>query len=250
MKRIISLLGVVVMAVFAFSAVSAVTASAAEPTKILPEPTAAAPLTDAVSQPGEGHLLSTGGTEVKCKKGKGTEEWTSPNLGTGKVLFEGCTSSLSTTCTGSAAGETAGDIASEGAVHFWLALLMTGTKEKETTELVSALVLLNKEVKFTCVNATKTIEVKVVVKPGCVASQDLPASLNKLVKSVKEEFKEWSSGEQSILFVLPEESKTELECLLRVNVNGAATELSALFGTLVAEGYKKGGKAIEIELMN
>lgn len=255
MKRIISLFGIAIMATFALSAVSVATASAEELTKILTSggaPTEAAPLTDVATQKEPGHLLAVGGLEVKCEKGSGTESWTSANLGKANVKFEGCTSALSTKCTST--GAATGVIETKGNVHFWLALLMLGKpKEEKPANLVSALVFLTEEVKFTCVNASKTIEHKVVVEPkGCVAAQDLPASLEKLVKEVKEEFKEFASGEQSILFVWPEgikEEKEELPCLLSISVDGGAVELSALSGTLIISGYKKAGAAVEVELM-
>ena len=185
MRRIVTLFGVAVMAVFAFSAVAISVASAFETTKILPEPTAAAPLTATATQAAAGDLLTVGGLEVKCESGSGSETWTTANLGTGAVLFAKCTGPLSTTCTGE--GDPSGLVAVEGEVHFWLGLLMTGTKEKETTDLSGALVFLlkigaiAKPAKFTCVNAKKTIEDKIEVN-GCVAAQVLPASLNALVK--------------------------------------------------------------------
>jgi hypothetical protein len=246
MKRIVMLFGVAVMAVFAFSAI----ASAAEPTKILPEPNAEKPLTATGSQPAKGDLLTVGGLAVKCEKGSGSETFTSANSGaTGEVLFTECTGPLSTTCTGE--GDPAGLIATKGEVLFWLALLMTGTEEKPTSELVAALAFLLETAgtKFTCVNKAKTIEDKIVVK-GCAAAQVLPASLNKLITESKSEFAEWKSGETKVLSILKPEATVESPCLPTTSTNGGAAELSALTGLFNATTFKKGGAAITIELMN
>jgi hypothetical protein len=252
MRRIVMLFGVAVMAVFAFSAV-AVSAASAEATKILPEPTEAAPLTATLTEPAEGHDLTVGGLEIKCSKASGSETWTTANLGTWHLLFTECTGPLSTVCTGE--GDPSGLISAGGEAHFWLALLMTGTPEKETTELIGALVLLLKEsgvVKpsnFTCVNARKTIEDKAVVN-GCLAAQVLPASLNALTKEAKEEFAEWKSGETKTLQVLPQGTTSEINCLPIASVNGGPAELLALAGAYVAGSFAKGGKELTIELMN
>jgi hypothetical protein len=252
MRRIVTLLSLAVIALFAFGAV-AVSAASAEVTKILPEPTAAAPLTAKVTQSVAGDFLTVGGLEVKCTKGSGSSTWTTANLGTGLVLSTECTGPLSTTCTGE--GDPAGLISAEGEVHFWLALLMTGTAEKETTELIGAIVTLlkvgatPKPVKFTCVNAKKTIEDRIEVT-GCAAAQILPASLNALIKEAKGESAEWKSGETQILQVLPQGTTSEINCLPTISTNGGAGELAAATGKATAGTFEKGGKEITIELMN
>jgi hypothetical protein len=249
MKRIITLFGVALMAGFAFSAMAVSVASAQELTKILPEPTAGAPLTTTVSQPAEGHWLTVGGLEVKCKKSSGSESFTSANLGTWEVLFTECAGPLSTVCTGT--GDPEGLVSAKGEVHFWLALLMTGTVEKPTSELVGALVFLLETagVQLTCVNKTKTVKDEIVVH-GCIASQVKAASLNKLISTAEEEFAEWSSGETKILSVLKQEATSEIACLPTTSTNGGAAELTAITGLFNASTFKKGGAAITIELMN
>jgi hypothetical protein len=252
MKRIVTLFGVAVMAMFAFTAISATIASAEE-TKLLPEATVANPITDEAVQKEKGHLLSNSGLEVKCEEASGKETWTSLNLATaGHVLFTKCTSSLSSVCTGK--GEPEGLIAALGEVHFWLGLLMMGTKAKETLELISALVFLTKPVEFTCVNTAKTFKDEVVVKEGCTAAQDLPESLNKSVEEVKEEFTEWAptetKGESAILSVLPAGGTSEIPCLLRLTVNGGAEQLGAITGKLTFTNYVQNSKKIAIELMH
>jgi hypothetical protein len=241
MKRLVTLFGIAVMAVFAFTAISVAGASA-ETTKILPEPTGSTPLTDTATQaePG-GHLLSVGGLEVKCKTGAGSETWTSANNGTGEVNFKGCTSTLSTICTGNGV-PTEGEIKAKGDVHFWLALQM----ETGKTKLIGALVfLILPAFTFTCVNKTKTIKTETEIKDNsCIAAKDL--NLNKLVSSVEEEFTEWTTGETLILEVLPAGTTSEITCLPTESTNGGTAELFAVAGPFTISGYNSGSKTIEL----
>jgi hypothetical protein len=245
MKRIVSMFGVAVMAVFAFTAISIAVASA-ETTKILPEPGAgAAALTDTATQSTAGHWLTPGGLEIKCGSGAGSETWTSANEGTGEVNFKTCTSSLSTVCTGNGVS-TEGEIKLKGDLHFWLALemLTSGTK------LIGALVfLILPAFTFTCVNKAKTIKEEIEIKDNsCMA--DMVLTLNKLVSTVQEELSEWTSGETLILEVLPAGSTSEIKCLPTESTNGGTAELFALKANFAISSYKKGGSATTIELMN
>jgi hypothetical protein len=244
MKRMITLFGVAVMAVFAFTAISAAIASA-ELTKILPEPTAGAPLTDTATQSAAGRLLALKGLEIKCTKGSGKETWTSANNGSGGVLFEGCTSALSTTCTG--AGDTTGDIPANGETRFWLALQM---EAGGASKLIAALVFLIKPaITFTCVNSGKTIKNEIVVQENsCIAAKDL--NINSLISTENEEFQEFTSGETSILSVLPAEATNEIKCLPLERLNAAASELFAVQANFAISEYKKSNAALTIELMN
>jgi hypothetical protein len=252
MKRITTLLPTIAIAALALTAIPPTTASAEEVTKLLPEPTAPNPITDETSQSEAGHILTNSGLEIKCKQAVGSESWTSANLATAAhVLFTQCTSSLESVCTGE--GEPAGLVAALGEVHFWLALLMMGTKGNQSPELVSALVFLTKEIKFKCENESGSVKESVVVKPGCTAAEDLPASLNKLVSEVKEEFLEWApketKGESGILSVLPAGGTAEIPCLLHLIVNGGAEQLVALTAKFTTKNYKHNEGALTIELM-
>src|ERR1700734_3641218 len=108
MKRLII---AALMAAFALTAFAA-TASAAEKTLILAEPTAAKPLSFTAKSSTEGVLEQVNGKQVKCPKSKGAGSFTTPNLGTGSVLFEGCTGPQETICTGE--GKPAGTIEQKG----------------------------------------------------------------------------------------------------------------------------------------
>lgn len=234
--RNIKLLGTAVVMALVLSAIAVATASAAEPTKILPEPTKAAPLTF-TGTAGAGKLLTLGKKEVKCTKSTGSGEFTTPNLGTAKILFEGCTGEFGTTCTG--VGDKSGTIAQEGPVHYILGLL--------SGKLVAVLAGLPKEFHFTC----EVIGIKILVLVrGCIASLAEPTE--KPTKTTKDvfAFTEANSGDPDISLILMEEAKEEIKCVLESSINGGAFESSGLEGTATNEGFKKGGKAVEIELMN
>jgi hypothetical protein len=247
MKRIITFVGTAVISAFALTAIPVTTASAEE-TKILPEPTEAAPLEGTTPQAGAFRLLSTGGSEIKCGDNLNVFIFIFPNRGKEKVLFEKCTSALSTKCTGGGA-TTTGDIKLELEVNFWLALLML---KPSGTELVGALVFLfPSALAIECVNSTKTVKIEVVVQAkSCFAAQVEAASLNKLISKANAAFTEFSSGETQILEVLPAGATSEIQCLPTIKVNGGSAELVALEGKFSAETFKKGGKTITIELMN
>ncbi len=218
----------------------------AETTKLLPEPTAGAPLTDAMEQAAEGRLLSVGGNEIKCKESTGSESFTSANNGTAKVELKKCKSALSTKC--ASAGAAAETIVTEAEVHFWLALLM---EAGSGSTLVGALVFLFKEIPIVCENAAKTVKIEIVVQnKSCLAAYVLPTSMNKLVSSVHEEFTESSSGETQILSVLPPETKEEIGCLPTIKTNGGTAELFALSALVLLAKFEKSGSALTIELMN
>ena len=208
MKRIRSL-GIVFMAVFVLGAIAAATASAAEVTKILPEPTKAKPLK--VTSKGSGTLLTVGGSQIMCTKIKGTGEFTTPNLGTFHAEFEGCKAKIITesiSCSG--AGDKKEVILLLGTVHYVLALLMEGKpKEEKTPKLVAALAFLFEEFHFTC----EALGVKDLIRvKGCAAANVEPTE--KLTNKTKDVFKEFSSGESSILEILLEEATKETPCLI------------------------------------
>jgi hypothetical protein len=244
MKRMITLFGVAVMAVSALTAISAAIASA-ELTKVLPEPTVGAPLTDTVTQALPGRILALKGLEMKCEKGSGKETWTSANTGSGGILFEHCTSALSTTCTGN--GDTTGDIPANGETRFWLGLQM---EAGGASKLIAVLVLLIKPaVIFTCVNSGKTIKNAIVWQENsCIAAKAL--NVNALISTENDEFAEFTSGETSILSVLPAEATNEIKCLPLERLNAAASELFAVQGNFAISEYKKSNAALTIELMN
>jgi formylmethanofuran dehydrogenase subunit C len=217
-----------------------------EPTKILPEPTAGAPLTDTLTQSRESDLLAVGGFEVRCNSGSGSESFTSANNGTAELAFKGCISTIlrSITCTGKGLAE--GEIEVKSEVHFWLALQM----ETGGSKLIGALVfLITPAVEFTCTNPSKSVKFEAVLQnDSCIAAKDL--NINSLTSAAQEELTEWATGETFILEVLPAEDAGEIPCLPTDTFNGGAAELFAIAANFEVSGYKKGGSAITIELMN
>jgi len=242
MKRL-ERFGVALVAVFTLGVFAATSASAAEPTKILPEPTVANPLTS-VDKSGAGTLLTIGGSEVKCTKDTSTASFTTPNLGTFHVLFDGCKAKVpiigTAPCTG-AVGDVKEQILLLGTVHYVLALLTEGTK----TKLVAALAFLFEEFHFTCEALGQK---QLILVKGCAAA--LAEPVEKLTKITKDVFKEIKSGDSNILEILMEEATKEIRCDTLTSVNGGAFELSAQTGAAENEKFEQGKKAVEVLLMN
>lgn len=235
MKRS-KLLGVALMAVFVLGVIGATTASA-EVTKILPELKSITVKTKS----GKGTLLTVGGSQVICQKDKGTGEFTTPNLGTFHTTFEECKAKIvigSAACTG--VGDEKEKILLLGTVHYVLALLMEGKpKEEKAAKLVAALAFLFEELHFTCEAFGQK---ELILVKGCAAANAEPTE--KLTNKTKDTFKEFSSGESSILEILLEEATKETPCLTETNVGGKGFELSAETG--VAENET----SVEVLLMN
>jgi hypothetical protein len=118
------------------------------------------------------------------------------------------------------------------------------------SKLIAALVFLIKPAsQFTCTNAAKTIKNEVVLQENsCIAAKDL--NVNALISTENEEFAEFTSGETSILSVLPAEATNEIKCLPTIRLNAGASELLAMAASYAVSEYKKEAKALTIELMN
>jgi hypothetical protein len=231
--------GMALMAVCAVAALAATSALAAEVTKILPEPTAAKPLTYAATS-GEIRMLSVKGVEIKCKKATSDGAFTTSNFGNFDILFAECKGPMATTCTSMFAAK--GSIAAEGKVDYLLALeMLKGTE----TALVAALVFVFEAFTATCEN--KLISTFFTAK-GCIAARAEPT--NVLTKATTDVFDEYSSGETKILEVLPVEGTVENTCLPEIAVALNAYELFAMTGTITNEKFTRETKEIEIELMN
>jgi hypothetical protein len=239
MKRI-RLLGMMLVAIFAFSAVIASVAAAEEKTKVLPEATAASPLTS-TGKGGAGVLLTVRGREVTCESGTGSGAFTSANLGTFHTTFIGCKTKAdgaTLRCTGTEDRE--GQILLLGTVHYWLALL--------SARLVAALVFLFVQFHFTC--TILTIKELVLVR-GCAAALAEPTE--KLTALTKDVFTEASSGVSDITEVLPQEARAEIRCITETKVGeaeGDEFEQSSERGTAENERFEKEKRSVEVLLMN
>jgi hypothetical protein len=227
----------IVLVLLALLAVATSTAAAEEKTKVLPEATAAKPITDAAKGT-EVVFENTGGSSFKCKSQSGTASLTSFNHGSYTTLFTECTSILSTTCTGS--GDPAGLIANHGEVHFLLAL---NTESK----LVGAFVFLIEKFAFTCKSSAISFEITV---EGCIAAKVPSADLNKLLTAGEFDFEGTVAGKPNIPSILTVEAKTETACVLLTNIDGAGKEGTDLVGKVTTGTFKQSEKAVELLFMN
>jgi hypothetical protein len=235
MKRV-RLLGTLLMAIFALTAAAAAMALAEE-TKVLPEPTAALPITNKATG-GKLALITLGGKESKCEGNAGEGSFTSFNLGTFHLLFTKCTGPLGSTCTG--AGDPSGLIALLGTVHFWLALLVI------SGSLVGALVYLIAPFHYTC----EAFGVKqLILILGCLAAHAEPT--NVLTNLTKDVFISDGTGMPDIRSVLPAGATSEIPCILlnQVNEEGAFEE-SAQTGTIQNSKFEQNEKLTSVLLMN
>jgi hypothetical protein len=227
----------IILVLLALFAVATSTAAAEEKTKVLPEATAAKPITS-VAKGGEAILETTSGSTIKCKSQSGTGSLTSANHGTYTTLFTECKSILGTTCTGS--GDPAGLIANHGEGHFLLAL---NTESK----LVGAFVALIEKFEFTC---TATGISFPVTAEGCIAGKVPSADLNKLIKAGEVDSEGTAKGKPNITKILTVEAKTETACELKANIDKAGNEASDIVGTVTSSEFKQSEKAVEVLLMN
>jgi hypothetical protein len=216
-----------------------------ENTKLLPIPTATSPVST-TAKGGESTLVALGGQTVVCKKSKGGAAFTTPNLGTGSVLFEECTSTLSTTCTGT--GDATGTLQESGSVHYLLALEMITSL---TTTLVVAFAFLVKQFHFVCKSGI--ISLLALVR-GCVAAKaDGVGTAGTLAKIMTLLFAQFTTGETKILSILMEGNTKETKCLLESTISekeGETFTLAALVDDVVLEKWKQVGTEMEMLFMN
>jgi len=247
MKRI-HLAVLVIVGLFTLGAIGTGIA-AAEETKILPTPTAEAPITGTVFIAAGGQLWQLGGTKVECtRSGSGNFSFTSLNLGTGSLSFKGCKATklgITAACTG--VGDTTEVILTNGTVHFWLALeMVTAT----TTTLVGAIVILQPRFHFTC----EALGIKeLILVQGCGAVRvDNPNVLTTMIRLLAQQ---WVTGETKILEVLPENATREINCLLEsAGPFREGTEerftLSSLVGEALLEQFLQNNRSITVLFHN
>jgi hypothetical protein len=227
----------IILVLFALFAVATSTAAAEEKTKVLPEATAAKPITS-VAKGTEAILETTNGSTIKCKSQSGTGSLTSANHGTYTTLFTECKSILSTTCTGS--GDPSGLIANHGEGYFLLALNTEG-------KLVGAFAALIAKFEFTC---TATGISFPVTAEGCIAGKVPSADLNKLISAGEVDSEGTSKGKPNIALILLPEATKESECVLLTNIDSAGSEGTDIVGKVTSGTFKQSEKAVEVLLMN
>jgi hypothetical protein len=237
------LLIAVTLAIFALTAQAAT--ATAEPTKILPEPTTAKPITGSGSS-GAGTIETVKGTSLKCAKTKAGGSFTTSNSGSGSVLFENCTSSQETVCTG--VGDATGSVEVAGSVHYLLALeMLTST----TSTLIPAFAVTIPQFHLSCSNVELGLEL-LVLKRGCIAGK--PDGGEVLQAAVTLLFERFTKGEPKILSILMPEATQETKCLLEVSITeektGEKFELAVLVGSGTFSSFTQAGTEITVLLMD
>jgi hypothetical protein len=187
--RRISLMGLALMAIFAFSAVGASVASAEETgnPEILPVPTAGTPLPIAIT-PNTGSkplLETTAGAKIECNEVKGEGAFTSRRLGTALLNFTGECKVETTKC--KAEGDVNGTLLLKGDIHL---VDVLETFEGKTEQLRLALEVLPLAVPYVITCGLIKIEVK-----GSALGLVLVNNLEK-TKHVDVHFDQVSLGEQ------------------------------------------------------
>jgi len=235
MKRI-SLVGLMLGAFLALTALGATSAFAEEKTLLLPNTGRVL----FIIRSTKSKLVLKGGSTVECRSdaGEGTTE--NGNSGRVLILFTECTSILETVCTSE--GSAKGLIHFEGEFRFVLALL--------TERLVAAFVAEFREVRFRC--AAGAISEAVKVEPGCVAGLaggERGTELNTLIKTIRTSFAQ-SGGVQDILKILLPEARTESECKTEAKIGSGRLEQSAQEGEAAISEFVHEGTAITALFMN
>jgi hypothetical protein len=211
---------------------SVTSASAAELTKILPEPTEKSPISG-TGTAGEVSFETASGSKFTCAKATGTGEFTGPNDGHGEVSVTGC-KALGFSC--NSPGAKSGEVILKDTIHYWSGFL--GGKL-----IAVAVALITKNLIIECpVLGTK------MEKKGCTAGEVPPSSLNTKIKSVGGTLKQ-TKGKQEITEILPPKSEKPIKCVSEISTNGGKFEEIGQAGKGTTENFKQNGKALEIELM-
>jgi hypothetical protein len=230
------LVAIVVTGSFILSALPGV-AQASEPTKILPEPTEASPI-KGVGKAGLITFETASGERFTCESATSSGEFTGPNIGHGEARVIGCKAKLSIgTVNCNSPGDKTGEITLKDEIHYWLGL--SGGKAL----IAVTVALITTPLKIEC-TALVSIE-----KRGCTAGQVPPGSLNKKIASLTGSLHQ-SKGKQEITEILPPESTKEIRCVSEISQNGGAFEEIGQEGEGTVEKFERGGKLIEVELMN
>jgi hypothetical protein len=209
MKRF-RLIGLALVAVFAFGAV--LSASAFALPEALPFTSGTKAFTGKLDS-GEAVLESAGANQVKCKAANGAGGLETDTLGTFKITFETCALTIlgkTETCTGS--GDATGAILSEGSFHYVFDALGTGEA------LGVAVLYLPKETSFECGAFVKN---KVKGDVLCLLLTPLTSSLTHLFHCTKGA----TAGTQATT-TFWNDNGTEVKAKLESSLDGGSFEAS------------------------
>jgi hypothetical protein len=229
--RQLRILGLALMTVFALGVAISATASAEE-LGILPEGTAAEPLTvDGTA--GKGVLETLGKSKVECASAELLTTWTSHTLGLFHLHFKGCKSS-GVGC--STAGDAKEVILALGTVHLVF--------DKITEGLGAGVLLLLEEVHMTC---GELIKVLILVRGSILC---LATPINTLIKEGEVICKQ-TGGDQAERSYWTSETGTEEKATLETSINGGAFEISGDESKETKlKTFEKGGKKVETILVH
>jgi hypothetical protein len=248
MKRI-SIVGLCLMAVFAFSAGAASSASAAD---LLAQRAGGASITGVtfLSTFGLAQLIRKNGEEIDCKDGTNVGLFLSSTLGDILIRFLGC-KSLGVNCktAGAAAGEIHLPLATT-LFHLGLAHLVLANGID--LNIPAVVILLHGNVKLEC--GEPIVLAKIEVKGNVIGALQLangnPLPLKTSVSEANLNFQQTSNGVQHLTLILLPGSTTPTEFDLTSSVNGGAFELSSeVANATLFHFLASGGTATNIELM-
>jgi hypothetical protein len=199
--------------------------------QFLPEATAKVPI-EFTDSHGITHFEAKGGFQINCKNGTGTGKVTALKLGEVTTTYTECLTAGKTPCLGT--GGKPEQITIKGPFHVWYVLL--------SGKLQPGLVYLPTEAKIEC---GKTI----VLLRGCMAGLVKPTNVKtkELVTELKQE-----KGVNDIIEAYSEEEKegkpVVIKCKLETSINGLEFEQTGSETVDTMSGFKKEGKAIEVEI--
>jgi hypothetical protein len=234
------IIGLAFTMIIVASAFAASTAAAEPLPKILPEPTAAKPVSFTGINLGEPELVSAGGT-VKCAKATGSGTGLTPQLGTFLILFEGCKETTAgTACTG-LPDTTSGNIDTIGTWHIFRGRLKIGTV---VTLHKATIVFLPFHVHFSCAGG-----LALTLVLGCAAGLLNP--VNTLAKTLEAKLLE-NEAKTKVNDIEEIESSEGVftACSLKANANEGAEGAAVEKAVADFKAFKQGGKEVEVLIMS
>jgi hypothetical protein len=230
MKRITSM-GLTVAVLFALGAILAATAVAVTVPNILPEGTAAEPVT-ATTTTGETEF-GNGFIKITSKTSTGTESRNATKSGAFTNRYKSVKDTLGSACKGMKDTE-AETVTLSGTFHV--------RDYKEGTSLRTATIFSLNEYAFDC----GSLETKMA---GCVAGALAPENMKTKTLTITLA-RNGSLSDNKIITVLKEQNEGNETCQLLAKMGAGAFELSSLVATLTASEFKKAGAAVEVEVMS
>jgi hypothetical protein len=229
--KLLKSIGIAVTALLMLTAALAATAMATTVPNILPQGTAAEPVT-ATTSTGETEF-GNGFIKIISKSSTGTESGNATKSGAFTNKYKGVKDTLGSGCKGTKDTE-AETVTLSGTFHV--------RAYKEGTSLRAATIFSLNEYTFDC----GSIETKMT---GCVAGALLPENTKTRTLTITLA-RNGSVNDNKIVTVLNEGNTENEKCQLLAKMgSGGAFELSSLVATLSVTEFKRNGAATEVEVM-